>query len=133
MFKLAPKTEPFTWPVVIPEVNDSGTVVKHRVNFQFKRLSRTAFDKVVAIERTRLRQRDPDAELSADEALDINVEQALEYVAGWQDVKGPDGNPYEFTQEHLRELFDAYPGAFNAVQTAFLTAWNGGEAVRKNS
>ncbi len=133
MFKLAPKSAPFTWPVVIPEVNDNGTVVEHRVTFAFKRFSRTAFDKVVEVERARLRQRDPDAELSAEEALDINVEQALEYVAGWQDVTGPDDQPYEFTPEHLRELFDAFPGAFSAVQTAFLTAWNGGEAVRKNS
>lgn len=127
MFKLQQKTEPFSYDLYIPAVSDTGATVKHKVRFKFRRLSRLAFDELLQRHRT-----DPDAERSAAEVLDSNVAEALEYCVGWEGVTGPDDQPLEFNAATLRELFNLHPGSYPAIVQAFITAFQGGDAARKN-
>lgn len=127
MFKLAPKTQPFPYDVQIPVIGENGTPIKHRIRFLFKRLSRTQFDAMAQETRP-----DENTELSAPEVLDLNVRQAIGFCVGWQDVIGADDQPLEFNPDNLRLLFDAYPSASQALQSAYIQAWNGGAALQKN-
>jgi hypothetical protein len=127
MFKLAAKTTPFPYDVTIPIVDDRGQTVRHKIRFLFKRLSRTQFDDLLKVTAN-----DRDTPLNAEEGLQANVEQALGFCAGWQDVTGSDDAPLEFTADNLRLLFDHFPNSFGALVETYVKAWNGGEGARKN-
>lgn len=126
MFKLAAKTAPFPYDVVIPAVDDRGQTVRHKIRFLFNRLSRTQFDAVVKSTSTDVEPR------NAEESLQANVEQAMGFCAGWHDVTGADDAPLEFNADNLRLLFDHFPNSFGALVETYVKAWRGGEGARKN-
>ena len=131
MFKIQPKTAPFPFDVQIPVIDDRGQTVRHKIRFLFRRLSRTQFDELV-------KSTSPDRDamthgnLTADEGLELNVQQAMGFCAGWQNVTGVDDEPLDFNAENLRALFDLIPNSFNDLVETYVRAWNGGEAARKN-
>ena len=126
MFKLQPKTAPFPFDVQIPVIDDRGQTVRHKIRFLFKRLTRTQFDAL-------LKATAPDRDnLTAEEGLDFNVQQAMGFAVGWQDVTDHNDEPLDFNADNLRALFDHYPNSFSALVETYVRAWNGGEAARKN-
>ena len=132
MFKLAPKTAPFAFDVIIPDVNDNGAVIKHKVRFLFNRMTRTELDQKETAIKDALGYADADR-MTAQQTIELQVERALLYCAGWKDVTGPEGEPLEYTRDNLFALFNAYPGAYPALfETYVRLVFNNGEALQKN-
>lgn len=127
-FKLQPNTAPFSYKITIPVVNDNGTAIRHQVEFRFKRLSRLDFDAMVSEHRA---PEDQDGKISAAEALDSNTAQVMAFTVGWSGVTGADDQQLEFTAANVRDFLNLVPGAFNALISGYIEAWQGG-ASRKN-
>jgi Phage tail assembly chaperone len=132
MFKLAQKTAPFSHDVIVPEVNDNGTIVKHKIRFLFNRMTRTELDQKESALKDSMGFVDSDR-LTAQQTIEHQVERAMIYCADWKDVTTPEGEPLEFNRDNLFALFNSYPGAYPALFDTYVRlVFNNGEALQKN-
>lgn len=124
-FKLGSQSDSFPYSVLIPQIDANGRRQTPSVELRFKRLTQEDYADVV-------RRAEQVREESG--SLDAQTDQIMDLVDGWKekDVVGPDGEPITFSREVMRQMLNECPGAFPAIITAFIEAWQGG-AKRKNS
>lgn len=124
-FKLGSISDAFPYSVLIPQIDANGRRQTPPVEFRFKRLTQEDYQDVVKR-----------AEQVREESgsLDAQTDQIMDLVDGWKerDVIGADGEPIPFSRDVIRQMLNECPGAFPAIITAFIEAWQGG-AKRKNS
>lgn len=131
-FVIAPKSSAFTYPVEIPFITEQGSRILNRVEFQFKRLTRTKFEEATKAHETPKDENGEIVSISADEQLELNVRQIMEFTEGWKGVSDTEGKEVPFSEAALRMMLDNYPAANGAIVSAYVTAYLGGEAKRKN-
>ena len=114
MFTLA-VTPAYWWPVVVNAPTDDGEVGTSQFDAQFKRLTQTEYDALVA-------------SLKGSAALgDVSIARSL--VIGWRGVNDGQGQAITFTDGTLGQLLD-----IQGTATAIVRAYTGSlaKAAEKN-
>lgn len=117
MFRIR-QTNTFVWTVKVLMPVSGSRHETHTFDLEFRRLSQTDLTKLAQ-------------DVQNDERTAIQIVRDI--VVGWTDgsIVDEDGNAIPFSQGALDQLLDV-PMVAGAVLTAFLDAYNGQSAKRKN-
>ena len=116
MFKIK-QSKTFVWPVKITVPIDGGKYTTSTFDVEFDRISQSEVEKLAT-------------SIQNEEQTAIQIVKNI--VIGWPDGSVTDGTDnIPFSDSALDELLDV-PGVASAVITAFLEAYNGQAAKRKN-
>jgi len=129
-FRIQPKSNTFKTHVSFKDFDENGRTIRHSIEMEFKRLTRKGLDAALTAHET---PKDDDGEpikLSAEEQLELNADQALQVVTGWN-IQGPSGEEFPLTRDNMIAMIDSYPAFLNAIFEA-AKANITGELARKN-
>jgi len=128
MFQIQPKSATFKTGVAFHEYDAQGRRVRHSIDMEFNRLTRTQYQTILdAVEFPRDDNGDL-VKLEAAEFLDIQARHVADLICGWQ-IKGPDGEPFAFSHDNIKMLLDSYPSLWTAI-TSTAGAGFAGEAKK---
>ncbi|MGE0451846.1 MAG: hypothetical protein AB7Q29_19900 [Vicinamibacterales bacterium] len=114
MFKIS-LSDRYTWTVSVEVIGDGGKATKHTFEAQFRRLSQSEIDAMIA----------------GLQSKEIGDAQVIEQVlVGWKGIQDAGGQEIHFGETTRDQVLDVYP-----VRPAVLQAWFESlqGAKRKNS
>jgi len=122
MFKKAPASSTYDWPIVVNVPENGGTWSRHTFTGIFKRFTKEEADALTE----RIGEDKPNGE--AYEPLDL----VAEVMVGWSnDVVDDNDQPIPYSEKELRELCNLYPMTVGGIYSAWLDSFAKGK--EKNS
>lgn len=109
------KRESYRWTVEHVAAVADGKPELLKFDVEFKALTQTAVDQVLAKAAART--------LSDDEFIGA-------VLIGWHDMKREDGSAWEYSAQAIRELADLYSGVGGSISRAWVASVKGGNGSR---